>query len=114
MELPVRKEIVLDVLSNPDNSNMSLTAIAESLGISVSTLYRYRQDPQFQSELIARRKAYRSLHGGEVDNALMKAVRSGEVSAMKLFYQLSGELDEEAKGDAVQAIQINIHRIESD
>lgn len=59
-------------------------------GVSAATYGNWKKDPSFNAYLRERSEALLGNSIGEVHLALIDAARNGDVSAMKLFYEITG------------------------
>ena len=90
-------ELYIEMLSSPDpEEQISDVAFAESLKISLPTLKswkgKYRKD--IFDEVHKRRMVYINQRRAILDRALDKKVSEGDTQAIKLGYQLIGDLIE--------------------
>lgn len=79
------------LLTDPDN-RMTYGQIAEEVGVSERTLYRWREKEEFAQLLEELSDRIMKTFVSEVDKAVMKSVKNGSVKAMELAYKRSGKL----------------------
>lgn len=91
---------------------------ARSIGVSRTTLWRYWKDENFCSAVVAASDSLTARAQPLVDAALVRKAVGGDVTAIRLFYQLRGELSDKCKeshlGDAEVTVTIKRARIEED
>ena len=68
--------------------------IAESLGVTPRTLWRWRQRPDFQAELKKRSRRMAGEHLPAAYQALITNVRKGDNASLKLYFTLTGEISD--------------------
>lgn len=66
--------------------------IAEEVGISERTLYRWREKEEYADLLESLSDRIMKTFISDVDKAVMKGVKQGSVKAMELAYKRSGKL----------------------
>jgi AcrR family transcriptional regulator len=79
------------LLTDPDN-RMTYQQIAEEVGVSERTLYRWREKEDFAQLIEELSDRIMKTFVSEVDKAVMKSVKNGSVKAMELAYKRSGKL----------------------
>jgi hypothetical protein len=83
-------EKIMDILSNPDQSPPIRTALCKVLGKEKGNFYKMfpaaELDQLYKDALLIRRERM-AAQSGIVDAALLKAVKAGDVQAIKLYYQ---------------------------
>ena len=91
-------EELIEYLLNPYD-NRTYESFCESLGMSVSAIYRYRcqHKEEIDTEVKARREEVYGAMRMEADKALLKNLKKGSESSLKLFYQLCGDLVEKSE-----------------
>lgn len=70
----------------------------ESLGVKSSTYQAWKSDPAFQSYIQQRANKLFGNNLDEVDRALLDNARSGDISSIKLIYELTGKYNPRADG----------------
>ncbi|MCJ2563400.1 MAG: hypothetical protein LN417_04845 [Candidatus Thermoplasmatota archaeon] len=68
--------------------------IAEKIGVTYRTLWRWRQRPDFQAELKKRSRRMAGEHLPVAYQALIVNVKKGDNASLKLFFQLTGEISD--------------------
>jgi AcrR family transcriptional regulator len=79
------------LITDPD-VKMTYGQIAEEVGVSERTLYRWREKEDFVSLVEELSDRIMKTFISEVDKAVMKSVKNGSVKAMELAYKRSGKL----------------------
>jgi AcrR family transcriptional regulator len=79
------------LLTDPD-CKLTYAQIAEQVGISDRTLYRWREKEDFVDLIEQLSDRIMKTFISEVDKAVMKSVKQGSVKAMELAYKRSGKL----------------------
>jgi DNA-binding XRE family transcriptional regulator len=82
---------VARMITDPD-CRMTNAQIAEEVGISERTIYRWREKEDYSELLESLSDRIMKTFISEVDKAVMKSVKSGSVKAMELAYKRSGKL----------------------
>ena len=70
------------------------TQLRERIGCSQATLSRWRKQPEFRNEIIKRSRLVVREHLPTAYAALIAKVAKGDIPALKLFFELTGELQE--------------------
>ena len=91
--LTYRQSLALESLCNRELGE-SYTTIAERAGVSRTTFWRYMENPVFMAEF--QKRVRMEFRGARmmVAHALINSAISGDNGAQKLFWQLSGLLQE--------------------
>jgi transposase-like protein len=87
-------------LAQPKNGGLTLDEVADKVGVSRQTLYRWRQELEFQDEI--KREIGRNTMSRipEVLEAMMKsAIQNGSSNAAKLILQSVGMLTDKLEVD---------------
>lgn len=80
-----------EMLANPENECASISEMCRELGISRNTYYsRWLQDVKFTEYVDKLITRYTDAQLAEVWRALIKQCVSGNVNAIKLFFELKG------------------------
>lgn len=79
-------------LSLPNHGGLTFEEVAEQSGISLRQLHRWRKQPEFKQAIVE--QALNNVKDSlpEVLQAHEKQAKSGNVNAIKLFYELLGLL----------------------
>jgi hypothetical protein len=81
----------------------------QDFGVSTATFGNWKKDPAFNAYLRERGEALLGNSIGEVHLALIDAASSGDVSAMKLFYEITGRHTPGSRQDInVQAMLVQV------
>lgn len=101
-----KKQIeVAQMLANPEFEGKK-TDIISKTGVSHATLYRWLGDDEFKkyvSELI---DEYTDAELGDVWKALIKRCKSGDIQAIKLYFELKGKYNQNVNLKADSIVQI--------
>lgn len=79
------------LITDPD-VKLTNAQIAEQVGVSERTMYRWREKEDFAELLEELSDRIMKTFISEVDKAVMKSVKNGSVKAMELAYKRSGKL----------------------
>jgi AcrR family transcriptional regulator len=79
------------LITDPE-AKLTNAQIAEQVGISERTLYRWREKEDYAELLESLSDRIMKTFISEVDKAVMKSVKQGSVKAMELAYKRSGKL----------------------
>jgi AcrR family transcriptional regulator len=93
------------LLTDPE-SKMTLVQIAETVGVSDRTLYRWREKEEFAQLIEELSDRIMKTFISEVDKAVMKSVKNGSVKAMELAYKRSGKLVD--KKEISSEVDVNV------
>jgi hypothetical protein len=107
------KEQYKDIMSDWSDRRHT-TQIADDLGVSRSTLYKWQREPGFMSEV---HDKIRRATDGEMKwiyYGLVKRCKEGDVAAIKLLLQLRGELVENATYQRIEQSTIIIKGVENE
>jgi hypothetical protein len=107
-QLAEKQQLAVEFLVHPSYAALKLEDVAAKLGVSVKTLYNWRQQPAFIEACDTLRKQVFSEYRKVADAALMKKVETGDNAALRLFYELGGDLQAAKAGGQ----QTNIGKIE--
>lgn len=88
-------DLLIEYMSSPFDKR-TWDQFAESVGTSDTTVYRYRMDnrEQIAKEVELKRKQFISEMRSRAMKSLINKVDKADVNALKLFFQLSGDLVE--------------------
>ena len=75
-----------------DDSHLTVTAMCEQVGISRHCYYDWLSDEDFLKLLQKYRDKTDKDNAPRTDKALHKAIASGDVAAMRLYYEKRGDL----------------------
>lgn len=88
---------------------------AEHIGISRTTLWRYWKDKRFCKAVAAAADLMFEKAQPLVSSALVRKAISGDVAAIRLFFQLRGDLSEkQASSDLDMDVTVTIKRAQAD
>lgn len=94
---PHAKQIfVAQLLVNPDDKRTKEQK-AQAAGITYKTLWEWMKDERFVGYLNAQIDKYTDAEVAEVWKALIRKCKQGDVSAIKLFFELKGMYQEKKK-----------------
>jgi AcrR family transcriptional regulator len=96
------------LLTDPDN-RMTYLQIAEEVGVSERTLYRWREKEDFAQLIEELSDRIMKTFISEVDKAVMKSVKNGSVKAMELAYKRSGKLVD--KKEISSEVDVNVSSV---
>ncbi|NRG26138.1 helix-turn-helix domain-containing protein [Bacillus circulans] len=82
----------IQYLAQPKNGGFTHEQIAEKVGVTRQTLFRWRQDIEFQDELRRELSRNTAEKMGDVAEAMYKEALKGNAAAAKLLYQTTGLL----------------------
>lgn len=93
------------MLARPDD-HRTLREMSELLEVPVSTLCRWRNDPKFQSYLQQLTERYTTPQGERqrIWEALWPSAEGGNVSAIKLYFELSRQMNEQDRGEEDESL----------
>ncbi len=93
------------LLVRPDHP-CTLREMSELLEVPVSTLSRWRSDPKFQRYLQQMSQRYATPQGERqrIWEALVAQCEGGNVSAIKLYFELSRQMEEQAPEEGEEAL----------
>lgn len=97
------ERLALFMWSNPGATEVEK---AESIGVSRTTLWRYWKDEKFCKAVLAASDALTANARPFVDAALVRKAMGGDVAAIRLYYQLRGELSD--KPDEMRAGSVDV------
>ena len=80
------KDRLIELLLNPDNDHKQKQQIADELGVDRKTLWRWEKELDWEWIKAERRRLY-SREIIELDKALLKKAKSGDVRAIEIGYQ---------------------------
>ena len=75
-----------------DNPNMSASALADAVAVSVKTIYNWRANPNFVDALEKQYRVKMGLHLPAVWDAMIREAKAGNVQAARLVLESSGKL----------------------
>ena len=75
-----------------DNPNMSASALADAVAVSVKTIYNWRANPNFVDALEKKYRVKMGLHLPAVWDAMIREAKAGNVQAARLVLESSGNL----------------------
>ncbi len=109
----IRRKLILDYLSDPDNEWLNRTGIAQLLGVSRQRMYEIFTPVELvkieaDARLVRRRGYMKDLV--EVDKKMLLKAKGGDTKAAKLVYEQLDEPVDQVVGDAPVLIQVNINR----
>lgn len=76
----------LIMLSDPDRADYKASDYAKELDVKVAQIYKWNAQVNWDEIKAARRKAF-GRRTSEVDNSLFKATKTGDVSAIRTWYE---------------------------
>lgn len=82
---------IVELLINPEDLRSNAKKCAQ-VGIAESTLWRWRQDPEFNKYLVDRVHKYTDSAVADGYMAVIRKMKMGDVAAAKLFFELRGEI----------------------
>ncbi|TCL39968.1 putative insertion element HTH domain-containing protein [Anaerospora hongkongensis] len=95
--VPHAKQIAIArLLVNPENRGTKEQK-AKDAGITYKTLWVWMQDPNFVAYLNSLINQYTDAETAEVWKALIRKAKMGDVSAIKLFFEMKGMYKEQKK-----------------
>jgi len=92
-----------DLRLNPDHPMGMLEACKEASTVP-SNIYRMLKKPEYIDYLNRRREEMFKVHAPAVDSALIRKCLKGDVSAIRLFHELYGDLNQPSSGGTVQFV----------
>lgn len=93
--------MAIGILSQPNRAGMEFEEIADTVGISVRQLHRWRKKPEFKQAIIEQSLSNVKEVIPNVLKAHTKQAESGNVKAIELFYKLFGLLVEKQEIESV-------------
>lgn len=84
-KLTAKQRKLAYMLADPENT-LTVTEKCAEVGISRTTFYNWRQDEEFMAYINRLIEAYADSEIGTVWRALIKKASSGDVSALKLYF----------------------------
>jgi AcrR family transcriptional regulator len=97
------------LITDPE-AKLTNAQIAEQVGISERTLYRWREKEDYADLLESLSDRIMKTFISEVDKAVMKSVKQGSVKAMELAYKRSGKLVD--KKEVTSDVDITVGGVE--
>ena len=113
-ELNDRQVAMIYMMVDPALRNTSDTEKCRQLGISRVSLWKWKNNPVFLKYYHDCRYATIRTTGHLVDKALLNKCLKGDVAAMKLYYQLTGELFDRKEIKAEVALYAHLDIEQSD
>src|ERR1044071_4943085 len=108
-ELTKNMQDAIPILADPDNASKTWVEKAKLIGVSTTALYLWRQEPEFLDALTKECDKQLKMYRPQIDKGLIEAASTGSTADRKLYYQLTGTLQEADKPKSpTNAIQINI------
>lgn len=86
VELDATFDRYVDILCDPDQADRNHVDVAQELGVSRSTLWLWRKKLDWEWVKTERRRRYASKII-DVDDAMFKAAKRGDVQAAKVLYE---------------------------
>ena len=91
-ELNDKQVAIIYMMVDPNLRKLSDKEKCEKVGISRATLWKWKHNPVFMKYYLECRNVTLRTVGHRIDSALINKCLKGDVAAMKLYYQLTGEL----------------------
>jgi hypothetical protein len=91
-----RQRRIVELLINPDDKRTKLQKL-EEVGVRKSTFYDWMKDSRFLDYLNSQRDKYTDSEIAEVWKALVTKAKRGDISAIKLFFEMKGMYLEKKK-----------------
>lgn len=96
------------LMTDPD-CRLTNAEIAEAVGISERTIYRWREKEEYANLLEELSDRIMKTFISDVDRAVMKSVKNGSVKAMELAYKRSGKLVD--KKEVTSEVDVNLSTV---
>ena len=91
-DLMKRPDVLTAINLLVDNPNMSASALADAVAVSVKTIYNWRANPNFVDALEKKYRVKMGLHLPAVWDAMIREAKAGNVQAARLVLESSGKL----------------------
>lgn len=85
-----KKRKLAELLCNPD-SNLTVTQMCEEIGVSRQTFYNWQRDSDFMGYVEFLIESFTDSELANAWKALVKKANSGNVEALKLFFEMKGK-----------------------
>lgn len=97
-----KKRKLAEMLCNPDN-NMSITELCQTVGVSRQTFYNWQRDASFNGYVEFLIDSFTDSELPAAWKSLVKKMKTGNVEALKLFFEMKGKHKEELniKGNVI-------------
>ena len=89
-----------EMLADPESEHRTISEICEAVGVDRSTYYKYwRNNEKFRSYVDDLIEKYTDSELAAVWRALIKRCLDGDLSAIKLFFELKGKYKQQVQLD---------------
>ena len=97
-----KKRKLAEMLCDPDN-NMTITELCNEVGVSRQTFYNWQRDTSFNGYVEFLIDSFTDSELASAWKALIKKAKTGNVEALKLYFEMKGKHKEELniKGNVV-------------
>lgn len=92
----IRQIKMVEFLVDPDDKRSKREKIAD-IGVSPTTFYEWMKDKRFVDYMNSQLTKYTDGELSEVWKALMRKCKMGDISAIKLFFEMKGMYSEKKK-----------------
>lgn len=92
----VKQRKAAEMLVNPEFSG-SVTELCREVGIARSTYYRWLDDPEYFNYISGLIDKYTNAELAAVWKALLAEAKKGNVSALKLYFELKGKYKQQVE-----------------